>query len=120
MFRQYSGKKVKTLTDEDEKKKYFNHIQVRASKAMQVISWMQEEKTFEYITSTHDMDVKTVREFVNFFFAFRKNLLNRETIEPEDGLEPETQGGDASGTPQSEEEKNSKELKLVHLRVEKV
>ncbi|GJU03440.1 RuvB-like protein 1 [Tanacetum coccineum] len=40
---------------------------------------------------------------------FRKKLLNRETIELGDGLEAETKGGGASGIPQSQEEKNSKE-----------
>nr|GEV01954.1 hypothetical protein CTI12_AA624380 [Tanacetum cinerariifolium] len=43
MFRQHTRKKVKTFTDKDEKKKYFNHIQVRASKAMQNSTSMAEE-----------------------------------------------------------------------------
>ncbi|GJY32865.1 hypothetical protein Tco_0417334 [Tanacetum coccineum] len=99
-FKQYNAKNVKTFTNEEEKKKYFNEIQARAFRAMEVIKWTQEGKMFENIASTLNINVKSVRQFVKFFYSFREIVLNRETIKPGGGLE-------ASGTHQSEKEKNS-------------
>ncbi|GJR39915.1 hypothetical protein Tco_1215599 [Tanacetum coccineum] len=81
IFEQYTAKKVETFTDEEERKKYSNEIQAiqaRAFKAMQVMNLTKKGKTLENIASALNIDVKSVKQFVTFFYAFREIVVERD------------------------------------------
>ncbi|GJX58077.1 hypothetical protein Tco_0289467 [Tanacetum coccineum] len=71
-------KKSKHSLTRKKEKKYSNEIQARAFKAMQVMNLTQKGKTLENIASALNIDVKSVKQFVTFFYAFREIVLKRD------------------------------------------